>query len=83
MEGAFTRILLVVNIIFTIALWQQLLALRGDVKTVVKSVDTALGVLDGLRVSVAGSLVEKAKLVSNGYAVLSDRMHALFPGGNN
>jgi len=36
-----------------------------------------------LRVSVAGSLVEKAKLVSNGYAVLSDRMHALFPGGNN
>lgn len=53
--------LLIVNITVMIAVWWQLYGLRADIKTVVGNLDTTLNVLDGVRVSLAGSLVEKAK----------------------
>ncbi len=71
-------VLLVLNIVATFAVWWQLLTLRSEVTTVVKGVDTTIRVLDGLRVSVSGSLVEKAKLLKNSYATAADGIRSLF-----
>jgi hypothetical protein len=70
--------LLIVNAVVMFAVWWQLYGLRADIKTIVKSLDTTLNVLEGLRVSVAGSLVEKAKLLKTGYSNAADGIKSLF-----
>lgn len=68
----------IVNALLMFAVWWQLYGLRGDIKTVVSSLDSTINLLDGVRVSVAGSLVEKAKLLKTGYSTASDSIKSLF-----
>lgn len=54
--------LLVLNMLIMLPVWWQLFALRQDIHLVVSNVESVVDVANGVRVSVSGSLFEKASL---------------------
>ena len=71
-------VLLIVNVCATLSVWYQLHKLRLDITNAKETLNNVVTVVDGLRVSVAGSLVEKAHLIKGGYDNLKDGIKTLF-----
>lgn len=71
-------ILLIVNVCATLSVWYQLHKLRAEITNAKETMNNVVTVVDGLRVSVAGSLVEKASLLKDGYMNVKDGIKDLF-----
>jgi len=74
----FLYFLLVLNVVFTFSVLFQLVKLREEITNAKETLKIAITVLDGLRVSVAGSVVEKAHLIKDGFGNLREGLKSVF-----
>lgn len=59
-------------------MWWQLYALRSDVSKATGLARSTLDVVEAVRISVAGSLVEKARLAKSGYNAAVEGVKIMF-----